>query len=162
MLRSSLDNGKEAHLAISDNFKHQEDVKLYIQLPDYGDFRGYDLGRGDTLNQVGRKIYGNSHKSSWQTLKHRLFSAITPSKLFRDAKAIAENDKKKGDFSQERMFTRVAKIPITNTFRGLVEMDFADCGDLSTFLHIRDIFHDFRRLRFFFKTKRKKAEPRKW
>ena len=59
MLRSSLGNGKEAHLAILGNFKHQEDVKLYIQLPDYGDFRCYDLGRGHTLNRVARRIYAN-------------------------------------------------------------------------------------------------------
>ena len=36
---------KESHLAVLDNFKHQEDVKLYGQLPDYGDFQCYDLGQ---------------------------------------------------------------------------------------------------------------------
>ena len=43
MSRSSLENGKEAHLVVSDNSKHQEDVKMYAQLPDYDDFQGYDF-----------------------------------------------------------------------------------------------------------------------
>ena len=37
----------------------------------------------------------------------------------------------------------MAKIPIANTLNELVEMDFADYGDLSTFLHIRDTFSRF-------------------
>ena len=41
------------------------------------------------------------------------------------------------------MFGRVAKIPIYNTFNELVEMDFADYGDLATFLHMRDTFSRF-------------------
>ena len=65
MLRSCLGNGKEAHLAILGNFKHREDVKAYIQLPDYDDFRGYDLGLGAALNHVGRQIYSDFHKPSW-------------------------------------------------------------------------------------------------
>ena len=44
MLRSSLGNGKESHIAVLDNFIQREDVKLYIQLPDYGDSQRYDLG----------------------------------------------------------------------------------------------------------------------
>ena len=36
------------------------------------------------------------------------------------------------------MFGGVAKIIIANTSDELVEMDFADYGDLATFLHIRD------------------------
>ena len=36
---------------------------------------------------------------------------------------------KKDDFKQERMFIRVAKIPILNTLSEIVEMDFADYGD---------------------------------
>ena len=41
------------------------------------------------------------------------------------------------------MFGRVAKIPIANTFSGLVEMDFADYGDHATFLYIQDTFSRF-------------------
>ena len=40
-------NKKESHLSVLCNFKQKEDVKLYGQLPDYDDFQGYDLGKGD-------------------------------------------------------------------------------------------------------------------
>ena len=59
------------------------------------------------------------------------------------------------------MFGSVAKIPISNTFNELVEMDFSDYAELATFMHIRDTFRDFRRLRFTGK-KSKRNKPRKW
>ena len=142
MLRSSLESGEEAHIVFLDNSKHQEDVKLRTQLPDYGDFQGYDLGVGDTLNRAGRRIFANFHKPSWQTLKHHLLPAETPKELVRGLNAIAENDKK-GDFKQGRMFGGVAKIPIANTFSELVEMDFVDYGDLSTPMRARDTLSRF-------------------
>ena len=94
MWTSSLGNRKESHLAISGNFKQQEEVELYSQLPDYEDFRGYDFGTEDALNQVDRQIYTNFHKPACQALKHPLFSASTPQKLFREIKAISGNGKK--------------------------------------------------------------------
>ena len=57
---------------------------------------------------------------------------------------MADNDKK-DDFKQERMSGWVAKIPISNTFSELVEMDFVDYGGHATFLHIQDTFLVFRR-----------------
>ena len=60
-------------------------------------------------------------------------------KLFKKIKELAYNDKK-DEFKQERMFGRGAKIPISNTFNELVEMDFVDYGDRAAFLHIRDAF----------------------
>ena len=51
--------------------------------------------------------------------------------------------KKKDYFEQVRMFGGVAKIPISNTFSELVEMDFSDYGDSATFLRIRDTFSRF-------------------
>ena len=41
------------------------------------------------------------------------------------------------------MFGRVAKIPISDTFNALVEMDFVDFVDLAIFLHIQDTFSRF-------------------
>ena len=41
------------------------------------------------------------------------------------------------------MFGRVAKIPISNTFGELAEMDFSDYGDYAAFLHIQDTFSRF-------------------
>ena len=72
MMRSSLENKKESHLVVSGKFKQKDDVKMYIHLPDYDDFKRYDLGQGDTLNHVARKIYANSHKPSWGGFKTSL------------------------------------------------------------------------------------------
>ena len=140
MLRSSLENGKEAHLVILCNFKQKADVKMYIQFPDYDDFRGYDLGLGGNLSHIARKIYANFHKPSWRALKHYLLSVKTPKKLHRELNAITGNDKR-AISKQERMFGTVAKIPIGNTFIELVEMDFVNYGDFATFLRIRNTFH---------------------
>ena len=49
----------------------------------------------------------------------------------------------KGEFTQEWMFGRVAKIPVANTFSELVEMDSVDYGRHATFLQIQDIFLAF-------------------
>ena len=42
MLRSSLENEMESHLAALAKFKQKEDVRLYAQLPDYDDIQCYD------------------------------------------------------------------------------------------------------------------------
>ena len=44
MMRSSLENGNNARTVSVNGFKHQEDLKMYIQLPDYADSQCYDLG----------------------------------------------------------------------------------------------------------------------
>ena len=54
-----------------------------------------------------------------------------------------EGNDKKDEFKQERMFGRVAKIPVSDTFDELVEVDFADYGGYATFLHIQDTFSRF-------------------
>ena len=59
------------------------------------------------------------------------------------------------------MFGRVAKIPIANTVNELVEMDFADYGDLATFLDIGDIFFAISGDSVY-ERKRKKNKPQKW
>ena len=46
MLRSSLEDENDAHVVLANDSKHQEDLKTHIQLPDYYDFQGYDLGVG--------------------------------------------------------------------------------------------------------------------
>ena len=148
MSKSSLVDTKEAHLAILDNSKQQEDVKLYGQLPAYDDLQCYDLGQEDILRQVAQRIYANYHKPLWRTLKRHLFSVRSTGELFREIKSISENDKK-DDSEQERMFGRLAKTPIDNTFNELVGgVDFVDYGDLSTFVHIRDTFSRFSAISF--------------
>ena len=83
-----------------------------------------------------------------------------PKETFRrELKIIAENDKKKGDFEQGRMFGRVAEILIANTSSELVEMDFAGYGDFATSLRIQDAFSCFSVI-VFMGTKKNKL--RKW
>ena len=62
-------------------------------------------------------------KPPWPTLKHHLFRAFIPRKLFRSLRDLRVRDKN-GEFKQERLFRRVAKIPISRPFNELVEMDF--------------------------------------
>ena len=50
---------------------------------------------------------------------------------------------KKGDSEQERMFGRVAEIPIANTFSGLAEMDIVDYEHYAEILRIQDTFSRF-------------------
>ena len=67
----------------------------------------------------------------------------------------------KDEFNQERMFGRVAKIPIAYTFDELVEMDFADYGDYAIFLQIQDTISRFPVINF--PGAQKKGEKRlKW
>ena len=65
-----------------------------------------------------------------------------PKKPVKQIKELAGSDKQ-DDFKQERMFGRVAKIPIANNSNGLVEMDFSDYGGQAAFLRIRDTFSRF-------------------
>ena len=59
MLKSSLGNTKEAHLVLLEDFKNQGDVKLHVQLPDYDDFQGCDMGHGGILRQIDLRISDN-------------------------------------------------------------------------------------------------------
>ena len=95
---------------------------MYIQLPDYDDFQGYDLGFGGILSQIGHKIYANFHKSAWRTLKHHLFLAKITKKLFKDSKLFKKTIRMA--ISHMEACLGVAKIPIANTSNELVEMDF--------------------------------------
>ena len=56
MLKQRLWGTKEAHLAVSGDYKKQEDVRLYGQLPDYDDFQGYDMGKDDIPRQISLTI----------------------------------------------------------------------------------------------------------
>ena len=138
MPKSCLEREKESHVVLVGNSKQQEDLEMYIQLPDYEEFQLYDLGVDAVLSQTTRKIYGNFHKPSRQTLK-RHFLLWNSQEIV----SVSRNYSRKGEkeySKQERMFGMVAKIPIANTFNELVEMDFVDYGDYSAFLRIQDTF----------------------
>ena len=77
------------------------------------------------------------HNPSRQALKLHWLMVEIPKKLFRGLVILSGNGKKK-EFAQERLFGRVAKILISNTFTELVEMDFVDYGECAALLHIQD------------------------
>ena len=75
-----------------------------------------------------KRICEGFSKPPWPTLKHHQFSCHIPKKLYKSLREIRTQDKK-GEFNQERLFRAVAKISISRTPNGLVEMDFADDGE---------------------------------
>ena len=57
MLRSNLEESKDVSDVSRTEFPQQEDVKLYRQLPDYDDFRGYDLGIDEQLEEISTRFF---------------------------------------------------------------------------------------------------------
>ena len=64
MPKSGLEGEKESHTILVGNFKQLEDLKMYGQLPDYGEFQRYDLCIDSGLSHIDEKIYADFHKSS--------------------------------------------------------------------------------------------------
>ena len=56
--KSGLEGGNEAHTIPAGTFKHQEDLKMYGQLPDYDEFQGYYLRTDAEIGRIAEKIYG--------------------------------------------------------------------------------------------------------
>ena len=79
--------------------------------------------------------------TSWVTLNRHIFNARIPNHL---PNAIRENAirDKKDEPLQEMLLRGVSKIPISDTFSGLVEMDFADYGYRADLLHLQDTCRD--------------------
>ena len=102
-----------------ENPKQKEDLETYGQLPDLDEFQWRDMGIDTDLSHIAEKIYASFRNPTCGALKLHLVTAATPKELFRELKSLGENDKK-GDFKQERVFGRVAKTPISNTFNELV------------------------------------------
>ena len=69
--------------------------------------------------------------------------AKIPKKLFRWNGAISGNDKKRAIPNRNECLEERRKIPISNTFDELAEMDFSHYGDCATFLHTHDTFPRF-------------------
>ena len=70
-----------------------------------------------------RKRLRGGATSSRLTLKRHIFNMRAPAKLFNAIRGNAMNDKN-GEFKQERLLKRLAKIHISETFNDLVDMDF--------------------------------------
>ena len=56
---------------------------MYIQLPDYDDFRRFGLPNGADLAAISNGFYEGYAKPSWLTITQKLLSANMPKKLFR-------------------------------------------------------------------------------
>ena len=54
MMGPSLEDPQEVNQAVIDAFKTQEDVKMYIRLLDYDDFRGFDLPSETDLAAISK------------------------------------------------------------------------------------------------------------
>ena len=95
MLKSGIKGAPEAHPALLDEFKIQEDVTMYSQLHGYDDFRGFHLPNGADLSAISKRVYEEHAKPPWPTLNINLLSAFIPNKLFRAHMELCVRDKKK-------------------------------------------------------------------
>ena len=112
MAKSSLGNPHGANQALLDEFKTQEDVQMYTQLTDYGEFRGSDLSSEMELAATPNGISAAFAKQSWLTLKHHLFNTHVPQELFKAIREISTIDKK-DQFKHDRLFRGICKISIS-------------------------------------------------
>ena len=96
MLRSNLEESNELNAVLRSEFPQREDVKLYSQLLDYDDFRGYDLGIGEQLERAASLSlsislsFSNFHKPPWGALKRHISTAKVLRKLLRGINALSE------------------------------------------------------------------------
>ena len=66
---------------------------MYIQLPAYYDFHGFDLYREALLAVIPKRIFAGFAKPSRLTLKRHLFNMAVRKKLFKAIRANAMIDK---------------------------------------------------------------------
>ena len=120
---------------------------MYSQLPDYADFRGFDLSIATDLAVISKRICEWFAKPSRLTLKHHLFSTHMPKKSPKSIRAISLNDSE-CEFKQEMLRRGVAKIPISKTSNEIAEMDFVDYGRDATRPRVQDTFAQYVRITF--------------
>ena len=112
-------------------------VGMHIQLPGYGDSRGFDSANETDLAAISKRVCWGFPKPPWPTLKHHLLILSVPKKLLRAIRALCVTDKK-SEFKKERLLQRVARIHMSKTSNGLFKIDFVDGGEGATFPHIQD------------------------
>ena len=59
IMKSGIDDTREVNRALLCDFKTQGDVEMYIQLPDYDDFRCFDLSGATDLSVISKRVYGD-------------------------------------------------------------------------------------------------------
>ena len=62
MLKSGSGGEKESRTISVGDFKQQEDLEMYGQLPDYDEFQLYVLGIDTDLSKIGEKMYASFHR----------------------------------------------------------------------------------------------------
>ena len=83
-----------ANQVLLGEFKIQEDVKMYTQLPDYGDFGGFYLARETDMAVISKRAYGRFAKPPRPTLKHRLFNAFDSEEIESPLRSLCARGKK--------------------------------------------------------------------
>ena len=104
---------------------------MYSQLPDCGDFKGFDLPGDTEIAAISKSIYVNFYKPSSGPSKHHIATGGIHKESRRGIRENAQNDKR-GEFKRERTFGRVGEIQIGNAFNELSEMDFVETWDQVT------------------------------
>ena len=90
---------------LQDEFKIQDDVKMYGTLPGYDNFVGFDLSNEKDLSAISKSIFTGPPKTSRAKLKHRLFNTHIPKEVFKKILERALNDMAY-EFDQERLFQK--------------------------------------------------------
>ena len=75
--------------------------KCIHRLPNYDDFRGFDLSNEVDVSAIAKRVSAGFAKPSPPTLKHHLFNTHVPKKLFRSIRASDMGDKK-DEFKKNR------------------------------------------------------------
>ena len=87
MMKSGIGDTPEVNHVILDEFKIQDDVKMYRKLPGCDGFRCFDLPGESGLAAISNRVYEGFAKTPWSMLRHHLFVAHIPKKLL---KALSE------------------------------------------------------------------------
>ena len=64
---------REVNRPLLDEFNIQEDVIMYIRLPDYDDLRGFDLPNVTDLEAISKRICVWLAKPPWLTSKNAIY-----------------------------------------------------------------------------------------
>ena len=82
-VRASLESYTEANQSLLAEFEIQEDVEMYRKLHEYDYFHGLNLPNEMELSAISKRISTVFPNQSRITLKHHLFNAHVPKKLFK-------------------------------------------------------------------------------
>ena len=76
MMKSVIEDTQGANRALLCEFRIQEDVTTYAQLPECADFRGFDSANETDLAVISKRAYGGFATPSWPTLNRHLLMLL--------------------------------------------------------------------------------------